>query len=45
MSETMLLFTFDAWRGYLEAEAELVSIREKVEAMPLAALPVLRRRS
>src|SRR6266702_3826650 len=35
MSETML-FAFDAWRGYLEADAELVSIREKVEAMPLA---------
>jgi hypothetical protein len=39
MSETM--FTFDAWRGYLEADAELVSIREKVEAMPLAALESL----
>jgi hypothetical protein len=40
MSETML-FTFDAWRRYLEADAELVSIREKVEAMPLAALESL----
>ena len=37
MSETML-FTFDAWRGYLEADAEMVSIREKVEAMPDAVL-------
>jgi len=42
MSETML-FAFDAWRGYLESDAELVSIREKVEAMPLAALESLWR--
>jgi hypothetical protein len=42
MSETML-FTFDAWRGYLEADAELVSIREKVELMQDALLESLWR--
>jgi hypothetical protein len=32
MSE-MMLFTFDAWRGYLEFDAEQVGIRQKVELM------------
>jgi hypothetical protein len=40
MSETML-FTFDAWRGYLESDAEQVGIREKVELMQEALLASL----
>jgi len=42
MSETML-FTFDAWRGHLEFDAEHVGIRQKVELMQDALLERLWR--